>query len=212
MFFGGFADELVKIAQSRGPLETVGRGEVLKRDSASNRAATGAAIGGISTGALTRNPKAAIAAALIGGAGGLAYHLKKESGESPLRVHRFGDPSLRGQSLRKNAGVIDTLKDAGKVIKRDPMNIGRIVDDIFSGEGGQVAKGIMWGGSGVGALKGLNRKHPKTGQREPLTGASHGALKGVGMTLPLVALLRWPAFRAAVKRRLPNAQIQKLFH
>lgn len=98
----------------------------------------------------------------------------------------------------KTGGVRDVLRQLGKTVKDDPRDLARIVKEMASGEGGQVAKGMVYGAGGYGALKGIPRKNPETRKREPFEGAGRGALKGMAIGLPLAALFRYPALKKAL--------------
>ena len=134
------------------------------------------------------------------------------SQDIPPGVSEFSGPAPGGYPFIKSSGVQDTLKGLGKIISEDPLHVGKILDEVFAGPSGAVAKGIMYGTAGYGAGKGLAHKNPKTKSREPLAGATTGALKGALIGVPAVALLRYPAIRKAVQKHLPQVQLQKLLN
>lgn len=100
--------------------------------------------------------------------------------------------------LLKLASPREVAKRLAKIIKENPKDLARIAKEMASGEGGQVAKGMIYGASGVSALKGISRKNPQTKKREPFEGVGRGALKGALIGLPLAALFRYPALKRAL--------------
>lgn len=100
--------------------------------------------------------------------------------------------------VTKTGSVREVLRRLGKTVKRDPKDLARIAKEMASGEGGQVAKGMIYGAGGVSALRGIPRKNPETGKREPFEGAGRGALKGMAAALPLAILFRYPALKRAL--------------
>lgn len=100
--------------------------------------------------------------------------------------------------IAKTGSVREVLRRLGRTIKEDPKDLARIAKEMASGEGGQVAKGMVYGAGGYGALKGLPQKNPETKKREPFEGAGRGALRGMAMGIPLAVLFRYPAMRKAL--------------
>lgn len=100
--------------------------------------------------------------------------------------------------ITKTGSIREVIRRLGKTIKRNPKDLARIAKEMASGEGGQVAKGMIYGAGGYGALKGLPRKNPETKKREPFEGAGRGALKGMAMGVPLAILFRYPALKKAL--------------
>lgn len=169
MFHYGLADELIKLAASGGPKRLSGAVKRFHRDMA------------------FRNKNLAGERALLGlnriTPAGLAHHAQMKGGLG---------------YVTKTGSIREVLRRLGKTIKEDPKDLGRIAKEMASGEGGQVAKGMVYGAGGYGALKGIPRKNPETKKREPFEGAGRGALKGMAIGIPLAALFRYPALRKAL--------------
>lgn len=102
------------------------------------------------------------------------------------------------EQLYKVGSVKEVGRRLAEIIKHDPGKLKDIAKELASGPGGSVAKGLVYGAGGYGALKGLGRKDPKSRRREPFEGAVRGAAKGVAIGLPAALLLRYPALKRAL--------------
>lgn len=100
--------------------------------------------------------------------------------------------------LVKESSIKMTAKQLAAIAKKDPRRLLSIAKKLGEGPGGKVARGVVYGAGGYGALKGLGRRDPKTRKREPLSGAVRGAAKGALIGIPAALLYRYPALRRAV--------------
>ena len=76
--------------------------------------------------------------------------------------------------LCKEGSKLKALKDIVTIAKENPKALIDVVAAAGKGKGTDVAKGLLYGSAGYGAMTGLGYRHPKTGEREPLHG--HGTV------------------------------------
>jgi hypothetical protein len=98
----------------------------------------------------------------------------------------------------KTGSIKEVARRLAEIARQDPAALKGIAKELAAGPGGSVAKGVIYGAGGYGALKGLCSRHPQSRRREPLEGAGRGALKGVALGLPAALLLRYPALKRAL--------------
>lgn len=103
--------------------------------------------------------------------------------------------------IKKTASVASTAQDLATIALHQPGKLKDIAKAVSGGPGGSVAKGVLYGTAGYGAVKGLGYRDPKTGQKEPFEGAARGAAKAGGIGALAALVYRYPALRDAVAKQ-----------